>query len=48
MALYFMRAYPASVDEKPHAYVVHATLLEPVVLGAPDHVGPNISQLEQA
>jgi hypothetical protein len=48
MALYFVRAYPASVDEKAHAYVVHATQLEPVALGAPDHVGPNLSQLEQA
>jgi hypothetical protein len=47
MALYFVRAYPASVDEKPHAYVVHATQLEPVTLQAPTEVGPTLSQIEQ-
>lgn len=48
MALYFVRAYPASVDEKPHAYVAHSTLLEPVPLLAPKSVGPALSQIQQA
>jgi hypothetical protein len=47
MALYFVRAYPASADEQPHAYVVHETQLEPVPLQAPTSVGPNLSELQQ-
>jgi hypothetical protein len=39
MAVYFVRAHPASDDEKPHPYVVHAADLSPVALAAPDHVG---------
>jgi hypothetical protein len=39
MAIYFVRAHPASDDEKPHTYVVHAADLTPVPLPAPDQVG---------
>lgn len=39
MAIYFVRAHPASDDEKPHPYVVHTADLTPVPLTAPDHVG---------
>jgi hypothetical protein len=39
MAVYFVRAHPASEDEKPHPYVVHAATLAPTPLTAPDHVG---------
>ena len=39
MAIYFVRAHPASEDEKPHAYVVHVASLAPTPLAAPDHVG---------
>jgi hypothetical protein len=39
MAVYFVRAHPVSDDEKPHAYVVHSSPLEPTALTAPDHVG---------
>jgi hypothetical protein len=39
MAVYFVRAHPASGDEKPHAYVVHSSVLEPTALTALDHVG---------
>jgi hypothetical protein len=44
MALYFMRAYPTSLDEKPHKYVVHTTQLEPEPMTAPTSVGPVTSQ----
>jgi hypothetical protein len=40
MGLYFVRAYPASADEKPHKYVVHTTQLEPEPMTAPTSVGP--------
>jgi hypothetical protein len=39
MAVYFVRAHPASDDEKPNPYVVHVADLTPVPLTAPDHVG---------
>jgi hypothetical protein len=39
MAVYFVRAHPASDDEKPQAYVVHASFLSPTLLAAPAHVG---------
>jgi hypothetical protein len=48
MALHFVRPYPASEDEKPQAYVVHATELEPVPLASPDQLGPTLSQIQEA
>lgn len=39
MEIYFVRAHPASDDEKPHHYVVHAADLTPVPLAAPGHLG---------
>ncbi len=48
MALYFIRAYPASEDEKPSDYVVHATPLEPSELAAPTEVGPHLSEIQEA
>jgi hypothetical protein len=39
MAVYFVRAHPASDDEKPQAYVVHSSFLTPTALAAPTHVG---------
>jgi Domain of unknown function (DUF4082)/Bacterial Ig-like domain len=41
MAVYFIRAHPASDDEKPHPYVVHAADLTPVLLSTPDQLGPS-------
>lgn len=40
MTLYFVRPYPASVDERPGPYVVHETQLEPSPLDAPTQLGP--------
>jgi hypothetical protein len=48
MALYFIRPFPASEDEKPQPFVVHATQLEPVPLAAPDAVGPTLSEIHEA
>jgi hypothetical protein len=39
MALFFVRAHPASEDEKPHDYVVHAASLAPNPIAAPAEVG---------
>ena len=39
MAVYFVRAHPASDDEKPQAYVVHSSFLTPTALAAPTQVG---------
>jgi hypothetical protein len=39
MAIYFVRAHPASDDEKPDTYVVHAASLAAEPLSASDHVG---------
>ncbi len=43
MAIHFVRAHPASDDEKPQAYVVHAASLAASPLPAADHVGGRLT-----